>query len=144
MSYKDSKQLDDAIQHLIDMLADPHRTWDCTCHKDHENLLGWLNELRQLRKMVDALAKKLELAQVDPSLPLGLAVQALAGAKIEKVFLVQHWSCERWDDETCPSDDKDDQIKQMEALSRRYKGHKYQLIERTIIDKAVEHGKDKN
>ncbi len=138
MSYKDSKQLDDAIQHLIDVLADPHRTWDCTCKKSHEDLLGWLNELRQLRKMVDSLVKKLESTQVDPSLPLGLTMQALADAKIEKVFLVQHWDCKRWDDETYPNDDKDDQFDQMKNLKKRYPGHKYRVVERTIIDKVVD------
>lgn len=142
MSYKDSKQLDAAILHLDEVLGDPSRTWDCACRKDHENLFGWLNELKQLRKMVDKLARKLEKSQIDPLTPLGLTMQALADAKIEKVFLVQHWDSIRWSDETYPNDDKEDQFDQMKNLEKRYPGHKYRVVERTIIDKVVDNGKD--
>jgi len=60
------------------------------------------------------------------------------------VFLVQHWDSIRWDDETYPTDDKESQLEQMKSLNRRYPGHKYRIVERTIVDKVVDNGKDEN
>ena len=83
MTYKDEKELDDAISHLEEVLSDESRTWDCTCRKDHENLKGWLEELWELRRMIAAESDKreklaAEKPAVDPKSPLGLAMQALS------------------------------------------------------------------
>lgn len=43
-------RLEEAIDHLEEMLADENHEWSCEeCRKEHEQLLGWLKELKGLR-----------------------------------------------------------------------------------------------
>lgn len=46
--------LDDAIEHLKDSLSDPEHDWSCdACKHEHEQLLGWLEELKQIKQSPD-------------------------------------------------------------------------------------------
>ena len=43
-------RLEEAIDHLEEMLADENHEWPCDeCREEHEQLLGWLKELNGLR-----------------------------------------------------------------------------------------------
>ncbi len=43
-------ELDEAITHLKDLLSDPKHNFVCyECRVEHEKLLGWLMELREMR-----------------------------------------------------------------------------------------------
>lgn len=44
-------KLDEAIKHLEESLADPGHDWGCEeCKGEHEQLLEWLRELKELRE----------------------------------------------------------------------------------------------
>ena len=43
--------IEEAIKHLEDTLADDNHDWGCVeCRKEHEQLLSWLKELKDLRE----------------------------------------------------------------------------------------------
>lgn len=43
--------LEEAITHLEDTLSDDNHDWGCVeCRKEHEQLLSWLKELKDLRE----------------------------------------------------------------------------------------------
>lgn len=45
-----TNSLEDAIQHLKDILNDPKHDWPCEeCKKEHEQLLAWLEELKAIK-----------------------------------------------------------------------------------------------
>lgn len=45
--------LDEAISHLKDTLEDKNHDWGCEqCKQEHEQLLDWLIELRESRKII--------------------------------------------------------------------------------------------
>ena len=47
--------LDEAIQHLREMLTDPAHEWGCEeCRTEHEQLLAWLEDYKRLQSTRDA------------------------------------------------------------------------------------------
>lgn len=52
--------LDEAIQHLEEILVDENHEWSCeTCRAEHRQLLEWLKELRERR----SVAREIENAR---------------------------------------------------------------------------------
>lgn len=53
-------RLEEAIDHLEEMLADEHHEWPCDeCREEHEQLLGWLKELNGLRLENEVILRRL-------------------------------------------------------------------------------------
>jgi hypothetical protein len=53
-----TNSLEDAIQHLKDILNDPKRDWPCEeCKKEHEQLLAWLEELKAIKDKEKSIQK---------------------------------------------------------------------------------------
>ena len=43
--------LEEAIKHLEETLSNPNHEWSCAeCKAEHEQLLAWLKELKELRE----------------------------------------------------------------------------------------------
>lgn len=56
-------KLDEAIKHLEESLSDPGHDWGCEeCKGEHEQLLEWLRELKELRKQNFILKSTLSAA----------------------------------------------------------------------------------
>lgn len=50
--------LEEAIAHLHESLGEEDRDWGCdSCKHEHEQLLGWLEELQEVHKKVEKLKK---------------------------------------------------------------------------------------
>lgn len=48
--------LDEAIRHLEETLNNPEHEWSCAeCKAEHEQLLMWLKELKELRHTIDRI-----------------------------------------------------------------------------------------
>lgn len=71
-------RLEEAIDHLEEMLADENHEWTCEeCRQEHEQLLGWLKELKGLRLENEVILRRLrhllesnyisQFDQVDPN-----------------------------------------------------------------------------
>ena len=71
-------RLEEAIDHLEEMLADENHEWPCEeCREEHEQLLGWLKELNGLRLENEVILRRLnhllesnyisQFDQVDPN-----------------------------------------------------------------------------
>lgn len=71
-------RLEEAIDHLEEMLADENHEWTCEeCRQEHEQLLGWLKELKDLRLENEVILRRLrhllesnyisQFDQVDPN-----------------------------------------------------------------------------
>jgi hypothetical protein len=71
-------RLEEAIDHLEEMLADENHEWPCDqCREEHEQLLGWLQELKGLRLENEVILRRLkhllesdyisQFDQVDPN-----------------------------------------------------------------------------
>lgn len=71
-------RLEEAIDHLEEMLANENHEWSCEeCRKEHEQLLGWLKELKGLRLENEVILRRLrhllesdyisQFDQVDPN-----------------------------------------------------------------------------
>lgn len=53
--------LEEAIKHLEETLADPGHEWGCEeCKAEHEQLLEWLTELKDLRDRLETACTALE------------------------------------------------------------------------------------
>lgn len=53
-------KLEEAIDHLEEMLADENHEWPCEeCRNEHEQLLGWLKELNGLRLENEVILRRL-------------------------------------------------------------------------------------
>lgn len=53
-------RLEEAIDHLEEMLADENHEWPCDdCREEHEQLLGWLKELKGLRLENEVILRRL-------------------------------------------------------------------------------------
>lgn len=56
-------ELTDAINHLNESLADPTHKWGCEgCKQEHEQLLEWLEDYKELRTVNTELKRLLMLA----------------------------------------------------------------------------------
>lgn len=71
-------RLEEAIDHLEEMLADENHEWTCEeCRQEHEQLLGWLKELKGLRLENEVILRRFrhllesnyisQFDQVDPN-----------------------------------------------------------------------------
>lgn len=62
----ETMSLDEAIKHLEESLADKNKDWSCeACKQEHEQLLGWLKELKnyhEVNKEVDTNLEELNCA----------------------------------------------------------------------------------
>lgn len=59
-------ELTDAINHLKESLADPTHKWGCEeCKDEHEQLLGWLEDYKQLKADYIELDKQLRTANTE-------------------------------------------------------------------------------
>lgn len=59
-------KLDEAINHLEESLADQSHDWGCEeCKREHEQLLEWLRELKELREQNFILKSTLSAALKD-------------------------------------------------------------------------------
>lgn len=53
-------RLEEAIDHLEEMIADENHEWPCEeCREEHEQLLGWLKELKGLRLENEVILRRL-------------------------------------------------------------------------------------
>ena len=58
--------LEEAIMHLKESLADPTHKWGCEeCKQEHEQLLEWLEDYKQLKSDYADLDNKLRTANTD-------------------------------------------------------------------------------
>lgn len=58
--------LDEAIKHLDESLADPGHDWGCEeCKGEHEQLLEWLRELKELRELYSAQTEGIGFLESD-------------------------------------------------------------------------------
>jgi hypothetical protein len=59
-------ELDSAIQHLKESIADPTHKWGCEeCKEEHEQLLGWLEDYKQLKTYYIDIDKQLRTANTE-------------------------------------------------------------------------------
>jgi hypothetical protein len=59
-------ELTDAINHLKESLADPTHKWGCEeCKAEHEQLLEWLEDYKQLKSDYIELDKQLRTANTE-------------------------------------------------------------------------------
>lgn len=89
--------LEEAIQHLKESLADPTHKWGCEeCKAEHEQLLKWLEDYKQIKADYIELDNRLRTANTENDEPkrlLRLAVEDFETAMLEekcKVCALEH------------------------------------------------------
>lgn len=56
--------LEEAIKHLEETLNNPNHEWSCAeCKAEHEQLLAWLKELKELREKMVYIKKQYDLVK---------------------------------------------------------------------------------
>jgi DNA repair exonuclease SbcCD ATPase subunit len=90
-------ELNDAIYHLKESLADPTHKWGCEeCKQEHEQLLEWLEDYKQLKDDYADLDNRLRTANTENDelkRMLRLAVEDFETAMLEekcKVCALEH------------------------------------------------------